>query len=171
MAVSEEPAGQAAAHGDAAGHYAAGIYGSIVVTALVGALREAHAGIGDVTSTVIATMTVFWLAHTWAQVQGERLHAGHHLSFSHVRRIAGHEWPMLESGFAPVCALLLGWVGILDTTNATRAALTIGIVQLLAWGFALGRRVYGTWHGAALAGLVDGAFGVGLVLLEIAVSH
>ena len=70
-----------------------------------------------------------------------------------------------------MCALLLGWVGILDATNATRLALAIGIVQLLAWGFVLGRRVYGTWHGAVLAGLVDGAFGVGLVLLEIAVSH
>jgi hypothetical protein len=153
------------------GDYAAAIYGSIIVTALVGALREAHEPLGAMTVSVIATMAVFWLAHTWAQVQGERLHLGHRLSFAHVRKIAAHEWPMVESGFAPVVALLLGLAGVLDDGDAVTLALVIGVVQLVAWGFALGRRVYGTWYGAALAGLADGALGLVLVALEIAVSH
>jgi hypothetical protein len=151
--------------------YAAGIYGSIVATSLIGALREAHVSSRDITLTVLATMVVFWLAHSWAAVAGERIHTGHMLSLHRVRAIANEEWPMVEAGFAPLIALALGWAGVLDAGTATTIALAIGIVQLFAWGFVLGRSVYHSWYGAALAGLANGLLGLVLVLLEVAVAH
>ena len=47
----------------------------------------------------------------------------------------------------------------------------LGVAQLFAWGFVLGRRVYHTLAGALLAALGDGAVGIVLVLLEIWVTH
>jgi hypothetical protein len=151
--------------------YAAAIYGSIVATAIVGALRETDVTARELTVDVAATMVVFWLAHTWAAIAGERIHMGHRLSLHRVRALAREEWPMVEAGFGPVFALVLGWIGVLDADDAARLVIGIGIVQLFAWGFVLGRRVYDTWLGAVLAGLGNGALGLVLVLLEIAVSH
>lgn len=151
--------------------YAAGIYGSIVATAIIGALRETNVTAGELTVDVLATMVVFWLAHTWAAVAGERIHERHRLSAARVRALGREEWPMVEAGFAPVLALALGWIGVLDDDNAATLALTIGVVQLFAWGLLLGRRVYDRWFGALLAGLANGALGLALVGLEITVSH
>jgi len=151
--------------------YAAAIYGSIVATAIIGALREAHVTVGEMTIDVLATMVVFWLAHTWAAIAGERIHTGHMLSKDRVLALAREEWPMVEAGFAPVFALALGWVGVLDADDAAKVALAIGVVQLFAWGFVLGRRVYHRWLGALIAGLANGVLGLTLVALEIAISH
>ena len=151
--------------------YAAGIYGSIVATAIVGALRETDATAGEMTVSVLATMVVFWLAHTWAAISGERIEAGRALPRQRVRALASEEWPMVEAGFGPVLALVLGWTGVLDEDVAATIALAIGVIQLFSWGFLLGRRIYDRWLGAVLSGLANGLLGIGLVALEIAVSH
>lgn len=151
--------------------YAAAIYGSIVATAIVGALREADVSAGEMTMTVLGTMIVFWLAHTWAAVSGERIDTRHALSGHRVRALASEEWPMVEAGFGPVLVLVLGWIGVIDEDGATTLALVIGVIQLFSWGFVLGRRIYNRWLGAVLAGLGNGALGLALVALEIAVSH
>ena len=151
--------------------YAAAIYGSIVATSIVGALRVTHAPPSESTTALAATLVVLWLLHTWAAVSGERIHAGHRLSLRRVKKLAREEWPIVEAGIGPVIALALGWAGVLDEDLATRLAIGIGIVQLFAWGFVLGRRVYNGWFGALVSGVANGALGVVLVALEIAVSH
>ena len=166
--MSETTSPHAPSHGR---DYAAAIYGSIVATAIIAALRGTQVSAGELTLDVLATMVVFWLAHTWAAVAGERIHTRHSLSAHRVRALASEEWPMVEAGFGPVFALALGWVGVLDEDDAAKLAIAIGVVQLFAWGFVLGRRVYHWWLGALLAGLGNGILGLALVALEIAVSH
>ena len=151
--------------------YAGAIYGSILATSLIGALRQADVTSKEITLEVGATMIVFWLAHTWAAIAGERIHLGHGLLWHRVRVLAREEWPIVEAGFVPLAALALGWIGVLDSTQATRVALILGVGQLFVWGFVLGRRVYNGWLGATLAALGDGAVGVVLVLLEIWITH
>jgi len=148
--------------------YAAAIYGSIIATAVIGALRETDATAHELAIDVGATMVVFWLAHTWAAVAGERIHMAHRLSAHRVRALAGEEWPMVEAGFGPLLVLVLGWIGVIGDDTAAKIALAVGIVQLFAWGFFLGHRVYKTWIGALLAGLSNGVLGLLLVALEIA---
>ena len=48
-----------------------------------------------------------------------------------------------------------------------RLALWGGVVQLCGWGSDVGRRRGGTWPAALLAGLVNGAFGLVIVVLEV----
>jgi hypothetical protein len=151
--------------------YAAGIYGSIVTTAIVGAFWDTDVPAREITLTLLATMGVFWLAHTWAAIAGERIHTGSGLSRRRVTALAREEWPMVEAGFAPILALALGWAGLLGEGKGEKLALAIGVVQLFAWGFVLGRRVYGNWPGALIAGLGNGLLGLVLVELEILVLH
>ena len=153
------------------GDYAAAIYGSIVATALIGALNGANVAAREIWLSVLTTMVVFWLAHTWAAITGERIHERHMLSAKRIRALGAEEWPMVEAGFGPLAALALGWIGVLSDSTAARTAMAVGIIQLFFWGFVLGRRVYNTRRGAVMAGLGNGALGLVLVLLEIAVSH
>src|SRR4051812_23546468 len=102
-------------HESRAGDYAGAIYGSIVATALVGALREADVTSREMTLEVGATMLVLWLAHTWAAISGERIHLGHRVLLHRVQAVAREEWPIVEAGIGPVIALALGWIGVFET--------------------------------------------------------
>jgi hypothetical protein len=116
-------------------------------------------------------MAVFWLAHAWSAVLGERIQVGTGLGRRRVLEIARSEWPLVEAAFVPALVLGLGWAGLLSTRTAENLALAACLVQLGAWGFAVGRRAYHSWWAAGLAGLVDGLLGLGLVWLEITVVH
>jgi hypothetical protein len=154
-----------------AGVYTAAIYGSIVSTALVAALWERHASPRTMTLSVLSTMLVFWLAHVWSAIAGERIHRGQGLPEHRIVELAREEWPMVEAVFVPIAALALAWAGVLDRDEGARAALVIGVLQLFGWGLAVGRRAYDGWWHALLGGAMNGVLGVALVALELAVIH
>ncbi|MCW2950961.1 MAG: hypothetical protein JWQ48_131 [Conexibacter sp.] len=152
-----------------AGHYTAAVYGSILVTALIAALQHQHATAGALVGGVAATVGVFWLAHVWAGMVGERIVAGRRFDWRRAGRIAYEEWPMVESAGPPLLALVLAWVGVYDLDTGTTLALVIGVAHLVGWGVVIGRRTYGSWGVSIATGLVDGVLGVGIILLETAI--
>lgn len=56
---------------------------------------------------------------------------------------------------------------MLEEALAVGLALWNGVVQLVGWGIDVGRRRGQGWPAALLTGLVNGAFGVMIVLLEV----
>lgn len=76
---------------------------------------------------------------------------------------------MLEVAFVPVVALVVGWLGFVSDDRAVNVALGLAVIQLAAWGFAVGRQIYGRALPAILFGIVDGLLGLAIVGLEIAV--
>jgi hypothetical protein len=151
--------------------YAAAIYGSILAASLIAVFRAEHDSPETIAFALLGTMAVFFLAHTWSAILGERIHLGRGLGWPRIRAVARAEWPLLEAAAAPSLALLLGWVGILGARTSETLALAVCIVQLFAWGFAVGRRAYHVLWGALAAGIADGLLGLGLVWLEVTVVH
>ena len=151
--------------------YAAGVYGSVIATALVAALRKAHEPAFASAVSLLSTMAVFWLAHVWSEITGEQVYRGRKFMPQLALRIARAEWPLVEAAFGPSVVLLLGWVGLLEDETALTAALAICVLQLLGWGFVVGRRAYGRWFYATLSALVNGVLGLTLVALETIVLH
>ena len=151
--------------------FAAGVYGSIVVTALVAAMRDSHASSRGSALSVLATTSVFWLAHVWSQITGEQIYAGASFSRRRAVEIARAEWPLIEAGVGPTVVLLLGWAGVLSTRAASTGALAICGLQLATWGYLVGRRAYGRRRFAAVSALGTLLFGSLLVALEISVLH
>ena len=156
---------------DRADFYAAAVYGSILAASLIAVFRAEHDSPETSALALVGTMAVFWLAHAWSAVLGERIHVGSSLGYRRVLGIARSEWPLVEAAFAPTIILGLGWAGLLSTKASENLALAACIIQLFAWGFAVGRKAYHSWWAAALAGLGDGLLGLGLVWLEITVVH
>ena len=154
-----------------AASFAAGVYGSIVAAALVAALRETGESATRSVLSLLSTMAVFWLAHVWSQITGERIHHGRRFRSHLAREIALAEWPLVEAAFGPALLLLLGAVGILTDRTALDGALAVCGLQLLGWGFLVGRRAYGRWYEAVLSGVANGLLGLVLVGLESAVLH
>jgi hypothetical protein len=52
-----------------------------------------------------------------------------------------------------------------------RLALWTGVVQLFGWGIEVGRRRGRTWPAALFAGLINGAFGLVVIVLEVLLHH
>ena len=148
--------------------YAAAVYGSVVATALVGATFEAQLDARTMTLTLLTTALVFWLAHVWSEVMGVRL-AGTIPAWSHVRQIAASEWPVVEAGFVPDALLALAWAGVYSRDTGAELALIAAVLQLAAWGFAAGWRTQHRLAPAIVTGVVDCAFGIAIVGLEVAI--
>jgi hypothetical protein len=148
--------------------YAAAVYGSVVVAALVAAAFEAHVGARTTTLTLVATTLVFWVAHVWSEVMGVRL-AGTVPRWSQIRHVAVSEWPLVEAGFVPDALLALAWAGVYSRDTGAELAMTAAVLQLAAWGFAAGWRTQRRLVPAVVTGVVDCAFGLAIVGLEVAI--
>ncbi len=151
--------------------YAAAVYGSIIAASLIVPFFEQHGSAETVALTLLSTMTVFFLAHVWSTVLGERIHSGSPYSVHHTMDVARAEWPLIESTFGPVVVLILGWAGLWSDSTAERLALGICLVELFGWGVVVGRKAYGAWGSSLLSGVVNVALGIGLIWLEVTVFH
>ena len=156
---------------DPAAYYAAAVYGSIISAALIVPFFEQHGSAETVALTLLSTMAVFFLAHVWSTIIGERIHTGSAYNTRHTLAVARSEWPLLESTFVPVLVLLLGWAGVWSDSTAERIALVVCLVELFVWGVVVGRKAYPGRASAILSGLVNVALGVGLIWLEVIVLH
>jgi hypothetical protein len=151
--------------------YSAGVYGSILAAALVGAMFEDSAGPRSMTLSLAASIVIFWIAHAWSEVIGERVAVGPRFEPSRIRALAAHEWPLVESGMLPAIALALAWVGLYSRDTGVTLALVVCILHLMGWGVLAGHRTQPSWSGALLVGAIDGALGLGIVAIEIAIHR
>ncbi len=156
---------------DRADFYSAAVYGSIIAATLLAAFREEHESAETVLFALLSTLIVFYIAHVWSTIVGERVHVGRHFELRHVGIIAVQEWPLVGAAALPSVALLLGWAGALSDVRAIDLAAALCIVELLAWGFAVGHRAYEKWWQAVLMGVADGALGLAIVSLELIFVH
>jgi hypothetical protein len=113
------------------------------------------------------TLGVFWLAHSQAELLAVRYAAGHALSRKEVREHLRHGWAMVEAGFPPVGALLLGAVGLVREDTAVDLALGVGVAELAAWGVAVGvKEQLGLLRTAGVTAL-NVSLGLAVVILKL----
>jgi hypothetical protein len=149
--------------------YGAAVYGSVLAAALLGAMRHTHADARAATISLLGSMLVFWLAHAWSEVIGERVADGRLFERERVGEIARAEWPLVEAAIVPAVPLLLAWAGAWSRDLGVDLALGISVLQLVGWGAAAGHRSQTSWPVALLIGAVDGALGIGIVALELVI--
>jgi hypothetical protein len=142
------------------------IYGTIVASAVIAATAAGGKSPELILAATVATLLVFWLAHVYAEFLDHGLRHGSS-DLKVLAAIMGQELSMLAAPALSILFLLLGAVGLLDEELAVRLALWSGVVQLFGWGIDVGRRRGRAWPAALLAGLVNGAFGLVIVVLEV----
>jgi len=144
----------------------AAIYGTIVASAVIAATAAGGKSPALIMAATVATLLVFWLAHVYADFLDHGLRHGRS-DLKVLGSIMVQELSMLVAPALSILFLLLGALGVLEEALAVGLALWNGVVQLVGWGIDVGRRRGQAWPAALLTGLVNGAFGVVIVLLEV----
>jgi hypothetical protein len=154
----------------AARRRSAGIYGTIVASAVLAA-GGGHLRTVPLAVTVLVTLLVYWAAEGYADVLGEQAHAGRLPTWSHIRASLGDIWPMVSASYLPLVSLLVARALGATVETAATVALVVAIGLLLVHGWAGGRA--SQLHGLRLlvVTLVAGAFGLMMILLKLLVAH
>jgi hypothetical protein len=148
------------------------IYGTIVVLSVIVAGARAFADDpGELVGVVVATSTIFWLAHVYAHALGDSLAGQARLTLAEVRQIARRELSIVEAALPPVAALSLGAVGVLSTQTALWCAVGLGLAVLGAQGLVFARLERLGWAGTLAVVTTNVAFGLLLAALKVVVSH
>ena len=149
---------------------AGGVYGTILVTSIVAA-ADANDAIWRSLAIVVVTTFVFWLAHVYAHALAAGVDHGEELSFGEVRRIARHEWPLLQAAALPSLALLAGALGLIERKTAYWLAIGIGVAALVTWGLVFSRQAGLSRPATCAVVLVNASFGLCVVALKAFVNH
>jgi hypothetical protein len=115
---------------------------------------------------VLLTSVAFWVAHVYAGVLSRRLAAPERPLSEQAIASVGEEWPVIQSAGAPSVVLAIAGFGGLGGSTGVALALGVGLVQLLGWGVALGRRHGHRGPGVLASGLVNVGIGFLVVLLK-----
>jgi hypothetical protein len=158
-----------AAHASAARRRSAGIYGTIVASAVLAAGGGQLATV-PLAVTVLVTLLVYWAAEGYAELLGEA-HAGHLPTWGQVRASLATIWPMVSASYVPLLSLLVARVLGADTKTAATVALVVAVVLLLVQGWAGGRASQLRGLRLLAVTLIAGAFGVVMILLKLLITH
>jgi hypothetical protein len=138
------------------------VYGTIVAGALLAAEGAHPADYQTTVSSVVIALIVYWLAHTYADLAGERLVTGMQLTLKGVGNSALSELPILTGSAVPLGVLVAGASLMNAISWAVYSCAGMMVVVEIVAGFRSGLR---RW---ALVGQV--AFGVLLGLFVIALK-
>jgi hypothetical protein len=146
--------------------FGAAVYGTFLAASVVGVTYESGAGARTMTSSLLGSMLVFWAAHVWSDVVGERIARGETFRPRDALLIARREWPLVEAAALPSILLALAWAGAWSRETGARLALAAALVQVVGWGVAAGRRRGGSWLTAAVLAAGNGVLAVLLLVAE-----
>jgi hypothetical protein len=155
--------------------YTGAIYGSllaasVVVGSAVGAPDESDVRPLRLAASLIVTGLVFWVAHAYARLVGDR--AQHTvIDAREIRRIIRREWPLLGAALPPAAAALL--FGLLGASNraAAWAALLAAIVGQVGWATTTTIRAGASTPLVVMSAAVNLLLGLVIVLLKSALNH
>jgi hypothetical protein len=113
------------------------VYGTL----LVGAVLDAESFKGETFAAtiggVVITMVLIWLAHSYAQITGDRVRKREHLTVGMVARRLEHELPMLTGAAVPLVVVVICWLAGASlstalTAGVVAAAITLVVVEVIA---------------------------------------
>jgi hypothetical protein len=142
------------------------IYGTIVTCAIIAAASAGGKSPDLILTATITTLLVFWLAHVYAHFLDHEVRHDR-TQWRVLASIMGQELSMIAAPALSILFLFLGALGLLNEPLAVSLALWTGVAQLVGWGIDVGRRRGRAWPAALLIGLINGAFGVVIIILEV----
>ena len=151
--------------------YAGAVYGSMLAASVV-----ATAGVvGEYPRLQLAVMLivtglVFWGAHAYARLAGERL-VGQGITWRETRQVAGHEWSIVEAAMLPAAVVLISPALGLGLAGTAWLALSVAVAQQVVWAFVGAVRAGASRRQAAVEGLVNLFLGLVIVAAKAALGH
>ena len=152
--------------------YTGAVYGSLLAASvIVGASpHEVPPRPLALILLLLATGIVFWLAHVYAQLFGDRMH-GAALTFGEIRSVAAREWPIVEAAVPPAAAAAVGAIAGWPHSTVAWVALVVAIAGQLGWAIYAAAKAGASGWVIAISGIANLVLGGLLALLKVVVSH
>jgi hypothetical protein len=152
--------------------YTGAIYGSLLAASVVAGTSPGQTPPQplELSLLLLATGIVFWLAHVYAQLGGDRL-AGTFLSLNEVRVAGAREWPIVQAAVPPALAAFIGALLGLSDSGAAWLALLVAVAGQLGWALYAAARAGATRRVMIASGAVNLVLGLLIVLLKATLSH
>jgi hypothetical protein len=169
--MSESSTGSARAAPERSSDYTGAIYGSLLAGSVVAGTSPGQTPPRPLELIVVllATGIVFWLAHVYAQLGGDR--TGPVRSLNEVRVAAAREWPIVQAAVPPALAAGIGALLGLSNSGAAWLALLVAVAGQLGWALYAAARAGATRRVMIASGAVNLFLGLLIVLLKAALSH
>jgi hypothetical protein len=148
------------------------VYGTIIVMSVLAAGAKSYEHqLWQLLLIAGVTAVVLWLAHVYSRGLGESVNIGRRLTIAELSSIARREYSIVAAAILPLAAVALGVAGVLPPGTAVRVGLWIGVVALAAQGIRYARVERLSRTATIVTVGLNLAIGLGLVALEIWVSH
>ncbi|NRQ36407.1 hypothetical protein HII36_31910 [Nonomuraea sp. NN258] len=119
---------------------------------------------------VLATGLVFWMAHVYSRLVGERRpHA--RLSWAQVRAVGRRERPLLEAALPPALAAVTGWTLGLAYSTTAWLALATALAAQVTWAVLAAVQARLSTRIVVMAAVGNLLIGLVLVLLKAVLTH
>jgi hypothetical protein len=146
---------------------AAAVYGTVLVLAVVSYMSEDDAlSAREIAAAMFGTVFVYFVAHVYVDFLAERMTGAREGTFALTRRVLIEEWPLLNATLVPAVPLVLGALGVFKRSTAVNLSLIVALVDLVGWGYAAGKRSYGTRRAGAASAVVAILLGAIVVALK-----
>ena len=138
---------------------------------MLGALLAAESGFHesylDTIASAAIAVTVYWLAHAYADVLGRRLAVHQRLTLAALGRALAEEAAILRGAALPLAVLAFGWALGASQETAVTAALWSTVAALVAFELIAGVRSHATPRELALDVAVGSTMGVAIIALKV----
>ncbi|WP_399085559.1 hypothetical protein ACGH2B_06725 [Streptomyces sp. BBFR2] len=151
--------------------YAGAVYGSILAASVV-----ATAGTAgpfpriELVLLLLITGVVFWAAHIYARLAGERL-LSRPVTREEVRRVAASEWPIVKVAVPPAVAVAISPLFGLGMAGTTWCALIVALIEQVGWATVPVVRGGATVRVVVLNAVVNLLLGAVIVLAKLVLAH
>jgi hypothetical protein len=145
------------------------IYGTLVTASTMVAAAEGTGSVEDVTVTVIVTLGLYWVAHSYAEVIGNSDVVAP--SWRTAGRELAKESRMVGACIIPLAVMLVGDGFGVSFELDVSIALLVTVVLLFVWGVTAARRARMSRGPALASGLIFTLLGLGIVVLQRVLTH
>lgn len=152
--------------------YAGAVYGSLLAASVVvgASPRQEPVPAPTLVALLLATGLVFWLAHVYARLAGDRQY-GLRTNWPEIRSVGRREWPLAQAAVPPAAAAFACWAAGLSDGAASWTALLVALGGQVGWTVAAGRRVDAGVRLIVVSGAVNLVLGLLIVALKVALAH
>ncbi len=145
------------------------IYGTIITTATMIAAAEGSHDEREIAATVLVTLVVYWLAHSYAVALGSA-HGATPVWTVAVHQLAA-ESPIVLACILPLAALLLASAFGASFAVSTTIAVWVGVALMFFWGLQASRRLHLTLVARLVSAAAFGLLGLGIIVLRVLFVH
>ena len=159
--------GMLISHRDDPRSLAAAIYGLVVVVSLLAVYgNDTSKSMLQIAGGILVTAIVFWVAHVYTAVIGERRERGRRATRQEIRATAAEDLPLVSITLLPVIVLLVGAAGAIERGTAITIATVLCLTELFLVGALLEREEGGAKREVLVSGCISLSFGLVVILLK-----